>query len=234
MKKIIEGQKTVPMIQHFILFITTSVPIQITWFQECPKVKMLNYNRYYFQIIIYFILFIPSQSFLNGHTLGQFFKQLYLTNLTTSSSITGKTPHKLWHGNCPSVNHLWEIGCKAYALVPSPNPKVLQWSVPCKLIGYAPNSKAYQPWDPTTGHIFNSFHIEFVKHLDALPYKLIPGVTAGIDTGVTIPPYDTYSVPSLPSPIRMPHTRQECIHWTYLYMHSVVLVALVVLPSYIH
>ena len=43
MKKIIEGQKTVPMIQHFILLITTSVLIQITWFQECPKVTMLNY-----------------------------------------------------------------------------------------------------------------------------------------------------------------------------------------------
>ena len=46
-----EDQKTVPMIQHFILLITTSVPIQIMCFQECPKVKMLNYDIYHFQII---------------------------------------------------------------------------------------------------------------------------------------------------------------------------------------
>jgi hypothetical protein len=51
MKKMIESQKTVPMIQHFILLITTSVPIQIMCFQECPKVKMLNYNIYYIKII---------------------------------------------------------------------------------------------------------------------------------------------------------------------------------------
>ena len=51
MKKMIEGQKIVPMIQHFILLITTSVPIQITCFQERPKVKMLNYIIYYLQII---------------------------------------------------------------------------------------------------------------------------------------------------------------------------------------
>ena len=39
------------MKQHFILLITTSVPIQITWFQKHPKVKMLNYIIYYFQIL---------------------------------------------------------------------------------------------------------------------------------------------------------------------------------------
>jgi len=125
----------------------------------------------------------------------------YLTNLTASSSIMGKTPHELWYGSHPSINHLCEIGCKAYALIPTPNPKVLQRSTPCKLIGYAPNSKAYRLWDPTTGCMFNSFYVEFVEHLDAIPHKLLPGVTASVDTGATVPPYDTYSPDSSPLPM---------------------------------
>jgi hypothetical protein len=44
--KIIEGQKTVPMIQCFILFITTSVLIKITCFQKFLKAKMLNHDPY--------------------------------------------------------------------------------------------------------------------------------------------------------------------------------------------
>ena len=49
---IIEGQKTVPMIAHCILLITTSIVIYITCFREFPKATMLNYNIYYFQNII--------------------------------------------------------------------------------------------------------------------------------------------------------------------------------------
>ena len=49
--KIIEGQKTVPMILHFILLIATSVLIEITCCQVFPKAKMLKYNIYYFQNI---------------------------------------------------------------------------------------------------------------------------------------------------------------------------------------
>ena len=50
--KIIEGQKTVPMIEHFNLLISMSVLIGITCSWEFPKAKMLNYNIYYFQNII--------------------------------------------------------------------------------------------------------------------------------------------------------------------------------------
>ena len=51
MVKIIEGQKTVPMIAHCILLITMSIVIYIMCFQEFPKATMLNYNIYYFQNI---------------------------------------------------------------------------------------------------------------------------------------------------------------------------------------
>ena len=81
-----------------------------------------------------------------------------------------------------------------------PNPKVFRRLTPCKLIGYAPNSKAYCLWDPTTAHMFNSFHVEFVEHLNAMPYKLLPGVMAGVDTNTVHLPYDTQDDDLHPSP----------------------------------
>jgi hypothetical protein len=49
--KIIEGQITVPMIEHFVLLIATSFRIRITCSRAFPKAEMLNYNIYYFQNI---------------------------------------------------------------------------------------------------------------------------------------------------------------------------------------
>lgn len=37
----------------------------------------------------------------------------YLANFMASSSITRKTPHKLWFGKIPSPSYLQEIGCCA-------------------------------------------------------------------------------------------------------------------------
>jgi hypothetical protein len=67
----------------------------------------------------------------------------YLTTLTAFSTINGKTPYKMWYGKIPSLSHLWEIGCHAFALIMTNNPKILQRSVPCVLIGYAAHSKSY-------------------------------------------------------------------------------------------
>ncbi len=89
----------------------------------------------------------------------------YLTNLTMSSSANGTTPHEKWFGTVPSLSHLHEIGCRAFSLIQTHNPKLFRRSTPCTLIGYAPHSKAYCLWDNTTGAIFNSFHVTFVEHL---------------------------------------------------------------------
>jgi transposase InsO family protein len=95
----------------------------------------------------------------------------HLTNLTGSSANQGKTPYQLWHNRKPSLSHLREIGCRAFALIPGNNPKLLHRSVPCVLIGYAPNSKAYRLWDPFTDRIFNSYHVTFIerRELPSLP-----------------------------------------------------------------
>jgi hypothetical protein len=67
----------------------------------------------------------------------------HLTNLMGASTNSGKTPYQLWHNCKPSLSHLREIGCRTFTLIPTNNPKIHHCSVPCTLIEYAPNSKAY-------------------------------------------------------------------------------------------
>ena len=50
----------------------------------------------------------------------------YLTNLTASSSLNGKTPYELWFARKPSLSHLHEVGCRAFALIQTHNPKIFQ------------------------------------------------------------------------------------------------------------
>jgi len=134
----------------------------------------------------------------------------YLTNLTATPTLNGKTPYELWYGRRPSLSHLREIGCRAFALVQTNNPKIYRRSTPCVLIGYAPSSKAYRLWDVTTGKVFNSFHVTFIEHLDALPSTLLPGTTAELaptappswDAGDLIPP--SPAAASIPSPVVSP------------------------------
>ena len=119
-----------------------------------------------------------------------------LTNVTGSVTIGGKTPSELWFGRPPSLTNLREIGCKAFALIPTHNPKLLQRSCPCILIGYAPRSKAYRLWDPASGKVFNSIHVTFVEHQEAQPQDLLPGTLLNVDD---LPP-PTWDAPGYPEP----------------------------------
>ena len=121
----------------------------------------------------------------------------YLANFTASSSIAGKTPYELWFNKIPSLSHLREIGCRAFALIQTNNPKIFQRSKPCVLIGYAPHSKAYRLWDITSNVIFNSFHVNFVEHLDSLPTTLLPGTTVLLEPNAP-PSWETSSPDPLP------------------------------------
>jgi len=105
----------------------------------------------------------------------------YLTNLTASSSLNGMTPYELWFACKPSLSHLCEVGCRAFTLIQTHNPKIFQQSTPCVLIGYAPNAKAYCLWDTTTGWIFNSYHVTFIKHLQSQPTDLLLGTTINLN-----------------------------------------------------
>ncbi len=85
----------------------------------------------------------------------------YLTTLTAATANNGKTPYELWFSRKPSLSHLKEIGCRAFALHTLALSKVYQRSFPCILIGYAPHSKAYRLWDPSSSRVFNSYHVSF-------------------------------------------------------------------------
>jgi transposase InsO family protein len=74
----------------------------------------------------------------------------YLTTLTAATANNGRTPYELWFGRPPSLSHLREIGCHAFSLqMPAPS-KIYACSTPCVLIGYAPHSKAYRLWEPSS------------------------------------------------------------------------------------
>lgn len=120
----------------------------------------------------------------------------YLTNLTASSSIGGRTSFELWYGHKPSLSHLREIGCHAYALITTNNLKILQHSVPCILIGYAPLAKAYRLWNPTSRRVFNSYHVSFIEHLDTTPSDFLPRAFLSIGDHTLPPTWDSLTVDS--------------------------------------
>ena len=124
----------------------------------------------------------------------------YLTNFTTATANLGRTPYELWFEQKPSLSHLHEIGCRAFALQMPPPSKIYARSQPCILIGYAPHAKAYCLWDPTSSRIFNSFHVSFTEHLDAQPSPLHPGTVLGTDATPPPPSWDVSGAPPIPVP----------------------------------
>ena len=124
----------------------------------------------------------------------------YLTNFTGSSTNNGKTPYKLWYGHKPSLSHLHEIGCHAFTLIPTHNPKIHHRSVPCMLIGYAPHSKAYCLWDSVTNHIFNSFHVSFIELHESPSAPPIPA-SHSTPNNLTLHPVPPYTIPTYDAPI---------------------------------
>jgi transposase InsO family protein len=47
----------------------------------------------------------------------------FLTNLSATASLNGRTPYERWFNRVPSLSQLRKIGCLAFALVPVSQPK---------------------------------------------------------------------------------------------------------------
>jgi hypothetical protein len=114
---------------------------------------------------------------------------VYLTTLTASIHCDGRTPHELWKGRAPSLSHLREIGCLAFALIATPNPEAYQCSELCILIGYEPHVKEYRLWDFSSGKVFKSPHVLFIEHLEAVPADLKPGIALSIASTSALPSF---------------------------------------------
>src|SRR5882724_11884474 len=100
----------------------------------------------------------------------------YLKKIATTKTLRNKTPYKAWHNKLPNVLHLRKIGCKAWVFVMDNNPKICNRSVPCILVGYSDNSKAYCCWDRTSSRIHVTRNVVFAESQDMATHALHPGI----------------------------------------------------------
>ena len=103
---------------------------------------------------------------LSGAGLGQEFwaeavsTTCYLVNRSPSSALDDTTPHEVWFGKKPSLQHLRVFGCDAYVHVPKENrskldkkenrSKMDKNAEKCIFIGYKDGVKGYKLWNPET------------------------------------------------------------------------------------
>ena len=83
-----------------------------------------------------------------------------------TKSLHGKTPHQKWYGCDPDNSYMHEIGCKAFVLVPTHNPKVKPQSIKCVLMGYRASSNTYRCWDKKNNKVDQSYHVRFIKNYE--------------------------------------------------------------------
>lgn len=107
---------------------------------------------------------------------------------TPTKSLQGKTPYQKWYGRDPDYSYMHEIGCRAFVLVPTHNPKVKPRSIECVLIGYGMNSKTYRCWDKKNNKVYQSYHVKFIEsHESSTPNLTEPQQTAGHRQPPSIP-----------------------------------------------
>lgn len=56
-----------------------------------------------------------------------------------------------------------EIGCQAFVLIPTHNPKIQPCSIESILIGYGQNLKTYRCWDKHNLKVYQSHHVKFIE-----------------------------------------------------------------------
>jgi hypothetical protein len=75
----------------------------------------------------------------------------YLVNRSPSSALDDTTPHEVWSGKKPSLQHLRVFGCDAYVHVPKENrSKLDNKAEKCIFIGYKDGVKGYKLWNLET------------------------------------------------------------------------------------
>jgi hypothetical protein len=99
----------------------------------------------------------------------------YLVNRSPSSALDDKTPHEVWTGKKPSLQHLRVFGCDAYVHVPKENRSKLDKKVEkCIFIGYKDGVKGYKLWNPETKKIVYSRDVVFREVKDVSKHEFLP------------------------------------------------------------
>jgi hypothetical protein len=118
---------------------------------------------------------------LSGSELGQEFwveavgTTCYLVNRSPSSALDDKTPHEVWYGKKPSLQHLRVFGCDAYVHVPKENrSKLDKKAEKCIFIGYKYGVKGYKLWNPETKKTIYSRDVVFREVKDVSKEEFLP------------------------------------------------------------
>jgi hypothetical protein len=122
-----------------------------------------------------------ARSMLSGAGLGQEFwaevvsTACYLVNRSPSSALDDTTPHEVWSGKKPSLQHLIVFGCDAYVHVPKENrSKLDNKAEKCIFIGYKDGVKGYKLWNPETKKIVYSRDVVFREVKDVTKHEFSP------------------------------------------------------------
>jgi hypothetical protein len=99
----------------------------------------------------------------------------YLVNRSPSSALDDKTPHEVWTGKKPSLQHLRVFGCDAYVHVPKENrSKLDKKDEKCIFIGYKDGVKGYKLWNPETKKTVYSRDVVFREVKDVSKQEFLP------------------------------------------------------------
>ena len=99
----------------------------------------------------------------------------YLVNRSPSSALDDKTPHKVWTGKKPSLQHLRVFSCDAYVHVTKKNRTKMDKKVEkCIFIGYKDGVKGYKLWNPETKKIVYSRDVVFREVKDVTKKEFPP------------------------------------------------------------
>jgi hypothetical protein len=73
----------------------------------------------------------------------------YLVNRSPLSTLHENTPHEVWNGKKPYIEHLILFGCDAYVHVPKENmSKLDNKAKKCIFIAYRDGIKGSKLWNP--------------------------------------------------------------------------------------
>jgi len=89
----------------------------------------------------------------------------YILNRTGVSSIDNKSPHEVWLGKKPAINHLRVVGTTCYVHVPDQKRKKLdKKSLKCVLIGYDGDDN-YRVWHQDSNYVMRSRDVWFNEEI---------------------------------------------------------------------
>jgi hypothetical protein len=147
-------------------------------------IDFVNESAAFFKLVFencFRTLMEKARSMLSGAGLEQEFwveavsTTCYLVNRSPSSALDDTTPHEVWSGKKPSLQHLRVFGCDAYVHVPKENrSKLDNKAEKCIFIGYKDGVKGYKLWNPETKKIVYSRDVVFREVKDVSKQEFPP------------------------------------------------------------